>query len=757
MRRLAACAYSFSAALCFCVFLPQLPLPALFGPGCLILCAVCFLIPGRAGLALRLVTLGLGCGFLWFAVWSGLTLNRADTLVGERQTVQAVVLTAPENTTYGQAVDVRVNGVRCRLFLEDATGLLPGQRIRVTGRLCLSTERTGGEAALTYGQVLYAYADAPPEILGEVEALWRFYPARLGIALRRQIRLCFDTRTSAFLTAILTGDRTELKTDSYFYAMLRESGLAHMVAVSGMHLSFLVSFLYILLGKGPVSNAVCIPAILIFMVMTGCTPSAVRAGIMQIALCCSRLVMKEYDSHTALAVALALLLMLNPFSVRNAGLQLSFAATLGIVLFYTPIYAVLPKPPRDLPRRPGLRRKLLSYVTSSFAVSLAAGILTVPLTALIFSQFSAISLLSNLCALWIVSLCFLLGIAVTLLSFIWLPGARLAAYGVKWLVNLLHALVTVLGSLPVSSISTQNPLLTVWLCAAGVCIPVFRWLPGIRHRLRGYLIAAFCSLALFYLLGVRLANGDDLRTAVLDVGQGQCVAFTTRDHTVLVDCGGSGGDNAGDLAARYLHAIGHLHVDALILTHYHSDHANGVPELLRRMRVTTLYAPEPEADDNAAAALLADAEAAGTELCLVGSEFREVQMGALHLMLVPPFGSGTENERCLTAILTAGDFDAILTGDHDSEAEYMLTERLALPDAELLLAGHHGSKTAVSERLLNEAAPDLVVFSVGRNSYGLPSEAALRRASDSGAAIYRTDTGGNLIISYRCGEDIWAN
>ena len=217
---------------------------------------------------------------------------------------------------------------------------------------------------------------------------------------------------------------------------------------------------------------------------------------------------------------------------------------------------------------------------------------------------------------------------------------------------------------------------------------------------------------------------------------------------MVVDCGSSNSaEDPGETAARYLLSRGRTRIDALILSHYHTDHMSGVPELLRRLQVRMLLAPPPE-DENGAA-LLALAEETGTEVVIVSDELTKLSFGGLHATITPPLGNVGDNEQGLCALLQVDDYEVLLTGDASKATELRLLERLPLPDVELLIAGHHGSAGSSSEALLAAACPDVVVISVGRNNYGQPAQEALERLSANGAALYRTDRAGTVLVRYQ--------
>ena len=241
------------------------------------------------------------------------------------------------------------------------------------------------------------------------------------------------------------------------------------------------------------------------------------------------------------------------------------------------------------------------------------------------------------------------------------------------------------------------------------------------------------------------AASTDFTLAALDVGQGQCVCAVTDDFTAVVDCGGSGGATAGSDAAAWLRKKGADRIDALILTHYDRDHISGVVTLLELLPVEAVYLPDTASDPENRTAVETAALAAGAELCYV-TDNRVLSFSSGQMTLFAPVSQRSDNASCVCVLFSVGKYDMLVTGDLDAEAEYALLEREPLPPVELYVAGHHGSKSSSTQALLETLRPDTVFVSVGRNNYGLPSQAALARFAACGAEVYRTDECGTLEI-----------
>lgn len=189
-------------------------------------------------------------------------------------------------------------------------------------------------------------------------------------------------------------------------------------------------------------------------------------------------------------------------------------------------------------------------------------------------------------------------------------------------------------------------------------------------------------------------------------------------------------------------------LDCVALTHYHEDHAGGLDELLSRVEVGLLYLPQlGDSEDQGAlqAEVLALAARYGVPVRYVEA-VETAELGAAALTLFPPLAAGDTNEEGLTALCTAGDFDALITGDMGESTEELLVERYDLPDIEVLLVGHHGSRYSTGKALLEAVTPEIGVISVGQNTYGHPASETMDRMARRGMTLYRTDLQGNILI-----------
>lgn len=694
---------------------------------------------------LRWLFLGLGVGFCWFAGYAALVRGPLQPLEYETIRLEGRVTDWPRQTDYGVSVEVRGGpggGPRTRLILYldgSFASLQPGDGLACVAYCKPSTVLRGKYSPqyLAKGIQLLATAQGKVTVIPSEKPALRDLPALAAGKVREKINALYPPETAAFLCALLTGDQSDLD-DEIQHAFSR-TGLSHVVSVSGLHVSFLAGFLALFFRRGSkVSVCVQIATIFFFAAMAGSAPGSIRAAILWSAGLLAPLLGREKDLYTTLAAALLAMLLWNPWAAANAGLQFSFAATLGIYRFGLPLHQTWRK---RLPKGP-LRRPADALV-GILAIGLGAMLVTVPLSALYFGQTSLIAPLSNLLTQWAVTLAFLGGICSVLAAAIWFPlGAGLAAL-VKGPAGFFIGCARLLSRLPFAGLSMESVYYVWWVVFAyGMVLMTLLW----RGKPRPVLPACACvtTLCLSMVLTSLTAQVGDLRVSVLDVGQGQSVALCSGDYTALIDCGGT--KNPGAAAASYFHSLGKDRVDLLMLTHFHDDHANGVAELLSRLEVTALAIPDVEPDNPLRLEIEQRAADAGTEVWYVEALCR-IPFGDSELTLYPPPSvEKAGNESCMAVMASSGEWDALVTGDMDQSGEIALLNDWPVPDIELLVAGHHGSRYSTGAPFLRRVKPEWAVLSVGYNHYGHPAQETLDRLRQAGAAVYRTDQMGNVTI-----------
>ena len=751
MRKLAIASCAFSAA----VVLANQLVPAAWKPWTallFVLAGLALLLPRRRWLrAAILAALAFGAGMAWSWLYGLRTTARAEKLDGQTIWISGELLDAPERYDRYDRLTIlpegeNLSGLRCLLYDHDrsAEQARAGDRIQCRVKLRRADLRYGEEydGYLSRGIYLTGSVLGPVQTEKRSPSL-RALPARIAERLLETVDRLFPEDTAGFFRSLILGEKSRLYEDTGLYYALSRAGMMHVAAVSGMHVAFLVSLLQFLLGRRRGVNLGCILLIWLFVLMCGASPSAVRAGIMQTLLLAAPLADREYDPFTALSAALALILLLNPYAASSVSLQLSFAAVAGIIAFSRRIQARL-----NESMEKGNRQRLGAYLHGTAAISLGVLIFSLPISAWHFGYVSLLSPLTNLLCLWAVSLCFCGALFACALGALIPAAGQAVAWLVSWLARYLFLVCRLIVRIPGVVVTMESVWSIPWLLLCYLLLALLLTRHG-KMRWRA-LIPAACALASLYLTMGLVAGEyralDGVFTAI-DVGQGQGLAVLSGENTLLIDCGSIGErDNAGERVGAYLLSRGRRHADALILTHLHEDHANGVPMLLEMVQVDRiLLARDCSREEELWETVSAAAEAHGTRIEVL-SQDTQLSFGRIAVRLFMPADLGDQEERCLSAAVSVGDYDMLVTGDLPKIAEKELLRRINPEDMELLIVGHHGSRFSCSGELLNGIGAESAIISVGSNNYGHPTGEVLERLAAYGCTIYRTDCSGTVEI-----------
>lgn len=757
MRVLATIGFSFSAGVFLAALLPWNGWQ-LYAAGGVLLLALAWLFAARKQKYFRrglLILLPLAVSLAYFAGYDHLVRQPIEDRCGAASDFAATVCDWPQATERGARVTVELEGYhRARAVLYGEAELLaarPGDTVTGTAQWQSAAHFDSDDVTHFNARGVYALLYGREDVClsaGDGEAL-RWLPQRAGKAFREKVAAIWDDpRVSGFLTAELTGDKSAM--DDGDYLAMQETGLAHLFAVSGLHCAFLVTLLALLISRRQrLLCAVTIPLLLFYMVMVGMSPSVVRACIMQIFLLIAPLFRRGSDPLTSLAAALLVILLCNPFAAASVSLQLSFSATLGMVLLSPRLYKLLTGWYKGKCRP---LRTALCFVAANLSATLSAVVFTAPLTAWYFRIFVLVAPLSSLLAVPAAGWSFMAAFVAVLLGFVWLPLASLLGW-ISWaLVRYILWIANGMMSWRYHAVYFTNPYLIYWLL---FLYAAFIGCAATPDGKRKYLLAS--ALSVLTLTAAIWVNRQDYQYGVLtaltlDVGQGESVILTSGGETALVDCGSSNSyKDPGGLAADTLHSMGVRELSAVVVTHYHADHTNGLYEVLRRIPVQTIYLPDIEDEYGARERLVSLAEEKGAQVTYVTKETTDT-LGDTVLTIYPPVQSGGDlNELGLTALASAGDFDLLITGDMSGSTEKKLVETYALPDIEVLVVSHHGSRYSSNIRFLKSVTPEAAVISVGDNNYGHPSEETLQRLLAVGADIWRTDQQGTIRITVNGG------
>lgn len=547
-------------------------------------------------------------------------------------------------------------------------------------------------------------------------------------------------KDAGVLSAMLTGSRTYL--DENLKTSYQLAGIAHILAISGLHISLIGMFLYRCLRKmgGSFGTAgVCAGAVmLLYTEMTGNGAASCRAVLMFLVFLGAQYAGRTYDLASALSFAVILLLFSNPLLLFTAGFQLSVLAVFGLACLHPVLTQVYGK-----------------KTPSGLAIQL----MTLPCVLWHFYLYPLYGIGLNLLVLPLMPFVLAGGIALLGLSFFWMPAAYAAGAAVHKIFVFYETICQYSLRLPFASLTVGRP--PVWavlfyysILFFGTALLVCEKQKQFKKGLPLLLLCACCML--------RPPEFSGFWISFLDVGQGDCIYFQNEQGVrFLCDGGSSSVGKVGQYRILpFLRYHGVSCLDYVMLTHMDADHINGVKELLEMaegsVKIGTLILPkmtEPDDTYHEMETLARKRGIAVRYLCAGDS----MASGKLKMTCLHPdrtFRTKNKNEASLTLHVQYGTFDVILTGDLEKDGEAYLLARHRLEtlrengnQMEVLKVGHHGSKGAASEKLLDVLKPQLAVLSYGKNNrYGHPAPETTERLEKSGCRIVSTEKQGEITI-----------
>lgn len=615
-----------------------------------------------------------------------------------------------------------------------------------------------GAYLVAQGIFLEAWGSDETSIRRHVPGGWSVLRAvdDLRGAMLRALDRAYPGIPGALLRAIVLGDRTGL-TPEVNDAFLR-SGTYHIMAISGLNVSLLAGTLFFVLRLlfVPIRVRACLSliAVSLYAVLAGGGASVVRAAVMADAYLLAILLDREADLLNTVALSALALLLWNPLWLWDVGFQLTFAATLGIIL------TIERFPMADLPR-------LVRGLADSLLISVAAFAATLPILAATFHRTSVVGIAANLPIVPLSGILTATGL-LSMVLLVLLPGGLPPLETLNsWLLEVLLRAARLFAALPGALVGLPGPSVAMTLAYYGALLGLVAW--G-RKRL-GWLTGALSAAALLLLVAHRfhpVLSEPRLRLTVLDVGQGDGMVLELPDRrTMVVDAGGRF-DEAYDVGERvmipFLWHRWVRRIDVLVLSHPHPDHLNGLRAVLQTFPVGEVWDGGWPVRSPRYLWFLEELRERRIPQRVVEAGWDwdgggGLQVAVLHPMR--PFLSGSKrghysdvNSNSIVLRLRYGETVLLLTGDIEEEAERVLLDRLVPLRAAVLKVPHHGGRTSSSDAFLTAVAPRYAFVSAGaRNRFRHPHAETLARYRNRGIRLWRTD-GDGAVMAETNGRDL---
>ncbi|MDO5833009.1 MAG: DNA internalization-related competence protein ComEC/Rec2 [Lachnospiraceae bacterium] len=630
----------------------------------------------------------------------------------------------------------------------DAHRPLPGEQIEVYGKI------SPAEAARNEGQFdfrLYyrtisvhgsMYGTSFRVIGGDPKPFARGLQAlrlRMGTILDQLL----PPQDAGIYRALLTGDKSAMDED--IRSLYQENGIAHILAVSGLHLSILGLGVYELLrrfGRSKAASGIVAALLIVsYGILTGCSGSALRAVLMLLLRFLGAAVGRSYDMLTAMAAAALFLLWKEPFMLFSAGFQLSFLAVLAIGLSHA-----LPAP----------KHPLLAGLWISFYLQL----LTLPVILFHYFRFPFYGIFLNLIVLPLMGCVIYSGVFGVGLFALSEKLATIAIGGGHWILRLYTLLCMRCATLPYSSLLLGRPsmhsILLYYTALGFVTWTLAEWKTSERSRLPLPCIVLPLVLSL---LCLPAKQPQGLEITALDVGQGDGFILRNQGLVMSVDGGSTSNQRLGEnVLVPYLESQGIEHIDLALITHCDADHYSGILYLLEeepKISIGELLLPRVAVQDARYDALRDAAAARDVQIRYFG-QGDSIALGEVEIRGYYPAGTAkleAANDHSIGMLLHAPDFQMLFTGDMDEACEQQMLAALweanaGYPKIDVLKAGHHGSHTSSSEALLAALRPDYAILSYGvGNDYGHPHVETRERLERYGVEMLETGKMGEIRLT----------
>ena len=563
--------------------------------------------------------------------------------------------------------------------------------------------------------------------------------------LKQNIQELLTKETYALGIGILIGDNSRI--NEKIVEDFKNSNLSHMLAVSGTHINYVVLTVSILFTKKragiKAQRVVTIMMMLFFMELTQMTSSVVRAGISCIIYMLASLLYRKADVINSMAISTLLILLNNPFKLFDIGFQLSYAGTLGIILFCKLI---------NIP----IKNKSLKYLKDSIIISISANIFIIPIMMYQFNTISLTFILSNLLAGPLLGISIILEIIVLLISFMSINIAAIPAKVLNILLILIINIANWFSNIEISKIYVITPKIISIVAYYLICAAII-----LKQKNRKIIVIIMLTVLTINLF----PTPKKLRINFIDVGQGDSTLIRTETNKViLIDSGGSTASSSFDVGNKillpYLLDRRIKKIDFIIVSHFDADHCQAFETVIDNINVRKVVVCKQSMITQEYLNIINKCKKKNIKIIVVErgdklkidkrTEFEILHPGERFL----DDGKGGLNANAIVCKMNyklnnGKIFSILFTGDIEVEAEKELEQVYGKKlKADILKIAHHGSKTSSREEFIKLVSPKIALIGVGENNkFGHPADITLERLEKENVKVYRTDQMGEVSIT----------
>ena len=542
-------------------------------------------------------------------------------------------------------------------------------------------------------------------------------------------------RTANLLLGILIGERDNIQED--IIESFRTANLSHILAVSGAHTSYIILGITYLISKSKtpkrIGYIITIINLLIFIIITGASYSVVRACIMAIVVIGAKICYRKENFFTSICISLIIILIQNPFAINDIGLKLSFMGTAGIVIFNKSITNFF------------IKLKIKQKIAEALSVTFSAQLMIMPITILNFNIISLTFFISNILASPLLGIIIIFGFISIFISSILNPISKILFLILHIFLELLILVSKVTEKIPGSSILVKTPNI-LFAIVYYILILFFNYFFVIKQnptrRFHKKIIKiitikniknAFKVIAVVFLIMllltriVRIIN-PTLKIYFIDVGQGDSTLIVTpKNKKILID----GGEGKTNVLFQYLLDRRINKIDYIIISHFDSDHCNGLIEIIEKMRVENIVMSKQSKESEEYKKILEIIKQKNIKVSSVKAEDKIIIEKNLYTKILNPaekFEFQDLNNNAIVAKLVYKNFSMLFTGDIEKAEENLAKKYKNELKSTILKVAHHGSKTSTSEEFLKYVEPQIALIGVGENNkFGHPNQITIEK------------------------------
>ena len=662
------------------------------------------------------------------------------------------------------------------LYIDSKEDLLPGDIININGDFTKPNKSRNykGFNYYNYLKIQKIYGSIIVEKYEKIGSYNNFNIIIEKIRLNciNQIDILYNVKYGEFLKGILIGKCDGI--DEYIKNNFRDSNISHILAISGLHVSFIILGIEYVINKilnnKKIKDIIILIFLFIYMFFTGCTASCMRSCIMVSMKVLASIIYRKNNIYMSIFLSFFILIMINPFNIFNIGMWLSFAGTLGIVMFSKFLSRII-----QLKYK---KNKVIIYLLNIIIVSISAQILIFPIMIYCFNTYSLSFFIPNLLISFLISPILILGYISILLSYMKIPFVEFFVNFENFLIFIILKIAEICKNIPLSKIYIITPpfiLIIGYYVGIAILIQLF-----IKRKI--YFLKIIISynflkkeiikkiniekiikiLLIFILINfcVKFFN-NDLKIYFIDVGQGDCTVIQTpKGKNIIID-GGEGNSGKYDYGEKvvfpYLLDRKIKHIDYLIISHCDSDHIGGLFYVLENIKVENVLIGIQFENSEQFENLIKIINDKKIDIVFLESGDKIKIENGLEIHVLWPNKENViqdnvlNNNSLVFKLVYNNKMSALFTGDIEEYAEKAILElysnNLEILKSDILKVAHHGSKTSSNEIFLLNVEPQIGLIGVGENNkFEHPHDEVIYRFQKKGIEIFRTDKNGEIEI-----------